>query len=116
MTIIENPEVYVGMQLERRQGLFIHQENFANKTLTKYNMTDSKIMKTPLAPSSTEDKKEAKDVNFRPDLSFAVNFESRSIEHPERQDIVNIKKLFVTFKEPRRWEFSTPKKKNKIHA
>jgi len=65
MTIIENSEVYVGMQLERRQeGLFIHQENFANKTLTKYNMTDCKIMKTSLTPSSTEDKKEAKDVNF----------------------------------------------------
>jgi Reverse transcriptase (RNA-dependent DNA polymerase). len=111
MTIIENPEVYVGMQLERRQeGIFIHQEKFANKIRAKYNMTDCKIMKTPLAPSSTEDKKEAKGVNFpyrkavgsllyfssrtRPDLSFAVNFESRSIEHPERQDIVNIKKTF----------------------
>ena len=67
-------------------------------------MTDCKIMKTPLAPRSTEDKKEAKDVNFpyrkavgsllyfssrtRPNLSFAVNFESRNVEHPERQDIV----------------------------
>jgi hypothetical protein len=53
------------MQLERRQeGLFMHQENFANKNLAKYNMTDCKIMKTRLAPSSTEDKKEAKGVNF----------------------------------------------------
>jgi len=109
MKIIENSEIYVGMQLEKRQeGLFIHQENFGNKTLAKYKMTDCKINKTPLTPSSTKDKKEAKDVNFpyrkavgsllyissrtRPDLSFAVNFESRSIEHPERQDIVNIKK------------------------
>ena len=48
MTVIENHEVYVGIQLERRQeGLFIHQENFVNKTLVKYNMTDCKIMKTP---------------------------------------------------------------------
>ena len=40
MTVIENPEVDVGMQLERRQeGFFIHQENFANKTLGKYNKT-----------------------------------------------------------------------------
>ena len=46
--IMKKPEVNVGMQLERRQeGLFIHQENFANKTLTKYNMADCKIMKTP---------------------------------------------------------------------
>ena len=53
------------MQLERRQeGLFMHQENFANKTLAKCNMTDCKIMKTPLAPSSTEDKMEAKVMNF----------------------------------------------------
>ena len=73
-------------------------------------MTDCNIMKTPLAPSSTEDKQEAKDVNFpyrkavgsllyfssrtRPDLSFPVNFESRSVEQPERQDIVNVKKTF----------------------
>jgi len=33
--IMKTPEVYVGMQLERRQGLFIHQENFVNKTLVK---------------------------------------------------------------------------------
>ena len=46
--IMKKPEIYVGMQLERRQeGLFIHQENFANKTLAKYNMTDCKIMKSP---------------------------------------------------------------------
>jgi len=44
--IMKKPEVYVGMHLERRQGLFIHQENFANKTLVKYIMTDCKIMKT----------------------------------------------------------------------
>ena len=38
MTITENPEVYVGMQLERRhKGLFIHQENFVNKTLANHD-------------------------------------------------------------------------------
>jgi hypothetical protein len=73
-------------------------------------MTDCKIMKIPLAPSSTENKNEAKDVKFphrkavgsllyfssrtRPNLSFAVNFESRSMKHPERQYIVNIKRTF----------------------
>ena len=46
--IMKTPEVYVGVQLERRQeGLFIRQENFTNKTLVKYNMTDCKIMKKP---------------------------------------------------------------------
>ena len=111
MTIIENPKVYVGMQLERRQeGLFIHEENFANKTLAKYNRPVFKVMKTPLAPSSTGDKKETKDANFkyskavgnllyfssrtRPVLSFAVNFENRSVENLERQDIVNTKRIF----------------------
>ena len=46
--IMKTPEVYVGMQLERiQEGLLVHQENFANKTLVKYNMTNCKIMKTP---------------------------------------------------------------------
>ena len=35
MTIIENLEVHVGMPLDIRQGLFIQQENFANKTLDR---------------------------------------------------------------------------------
>jgi hypothetical protein len=59
-----NPKVYLGIEIERKpDGIHISQTNYARQVLEKYNMQDSREMKTPMTaipPTSDKEKDEIK--------------------------------------------------------
>jgi len=111
ITVKKEPKSYLGIDITKSdKGISISQENYAKEVLKRYDMQNSKPMKTPIAPEdykTEEDKHSERHSNLkyrevvgsllylscktRADLSFAVNYESRSMENPQKQDFVNIK-------------------------
>lgn len=114
MTTNENPSIYLGMEIKKnKEGIFISQKNYAEQVLKKYNMVESKAVSTPLttASNSQEENEESDEKGktkfpyresvgsllymtnkTRPDMTYAVNFESRSMENPTRENVQNIKR------------------------
>jgi hypothetical protein len=110
MTFNEEPKCYLGIQLEKTEGgIILSQENYASKVLEKFSMENARPQETPITQDikmeeKDEDSKEDCDYNYRemvgsllylscktrPDLSFAVNYESRFMESPKRQDFLNV--------------------------
>lgn len=109
--ITENPTTFIGMEIkESNQGIKLTQTNYSKQVLERYGMTDCKPTNTPIAlPSSKEDHLEEeikKDYPYReaignllylsnktrPDLTLAVGLESRRVENPTNQDIMDVKR------------------------
>lgn len=102
---------FLGMEIEQRKdGIFLGQEGYANKLLKKFNMADCKMRSTPLIPKKKEEEEE--DGNLidptlyrslvgglmylsatRPDLMFSASYLSRYLKEPKSKHLTETKKV-----------------------
>ncbi|GAU32295.1 hypothetical protein TSUD_63120 [Trifolium subterraneum] len=103
---------FLGLQIKQQEdGIFISQEKYVNDLLKKYKMNESKIMSTPMHPSTSLDKDEkGKDVSekeyrgmigsllyltaSRPDIVFAVGLCARFQPSPKESHLIAVKRIF----------------------
>ena len=115
----------LGMRItrDRKEGeLWIDQENYINKILSRFNMEDCKSVLTPMDPNqklskemeskSAEEKEQMANVPYmeaigsilyvsqvsRPDISYAVNFLSRFSKNPGKAHWSAVKRLLRCLK------------------
>jgi hypothetical protein len=105
----ENPTMYLGMEIKiSTEGIWISQENYARKVLEKFNMQDCKDSPTPLVTNPSTESREYYESRFpyreavgslvhlstktRPDLAYAVNLKSRTLENPDITAIHTVKR------------------------
>jgi hypothetical protein len=110
ITKITSPKVYLGMEIERKpDGIHISQANYTSQMLEKYNMQESREMKTLMAVTPTMSDIEQNERRFpyreavgsllymtsetRPDMAFAVNVESHTLENPDKTAVQNVKRI-----------------------
>jgi hypothetical protein len=110
ITKITSPKIYLGMETERKpDGIHISQANYASQMLEKYNLQESREMKTPMAVIPTTSNIEQNEKRFpyreavesllymtsktRPDMAFAANVESRTLENPDKIAVQNVKRI-----------------------
>lgn len=108
--IYEKPTNYIGFEVTKsKEGILLHQKNYTEKLLKKYNMFDSKPASTPCTYDNKMTITTIDTLNFpyreliggllylstrsRPDISQAVNEASKKIENPSKEDIVSVKKI-----------------------
>ncbi|GAU36116.1 hypothetical protein TSUD_374770 [Trifolium subterraneum] len=102
----------LGLQIKQQEDeIFISQEKYVNDLLKKYKMKESKIMSTPMHPSTSLDKDEkGKDVSekeyrgmigsllyltaSRPDIVFAVGLCARFQTSPKESHLTAVKRIF----------------------
>lgn len=107
---VENT-TYLGFQIERTQDhkIFLHQESYINKILTKFNMQNSKPENSPISlTSGSEDLAPvSSDVPYREaigslmyaavgtrlDIAFATGKASRAVENPLVKDWQGVKRI-----------------------
>ena len=109
VTVAEKPKYYLGMEiLQKEDGVVLKQTNYAKKVAKKYGMENSRATSTPLSKVEPINKEEIEEKTFpyreavgsllyascktRPDLSFAVNYESRRVTDPTIEDVTNVKR------------------------
>ncbi|GAU46301.1 hypothetical protein TSUD_283270, partial [Trifolium subterraneum] len=103
---------FLGLQIKQQEdGIFISQEKYVNDLLKKYKMNESKIMSTPMHPSTSLDKDEkGKDVSekeyrgmigtllyltaSRPDIVFAVGLCARFQTSSKESHLTAVKRIF----------------------
>jgi len=107
--IEERPNTFLGMEIKRSdEGISLKQKNYTQQVLEQFGMNKSKSTDTPIAPSKviTEDNESEGKFPYRqaignllylsnktrPDITLAVNLESRHVEKPTTQDVVNVKR------------------------
>lgn len=108
--VYKKPTNYIGFEITRTtEGILLHQKNYTERLLRKYNMFDCKPSGTPSNTDKTAIRYGKDTSHFpyrelvggllylstrsRPDISQAVNEASKKLENPSRQDIVAIKKI-----------------------
>ena len=108
ITVVENPTLIMGVQIERNREkgwLLIHQRDYTAKLLAENNMTDCKGADTPIEPGAAKALMQLPQgepgprhvveayqalvgsliwlmTKTRPDLSFTVNFLCRFLKNP----------------------------------
>lgn len=109
ITVVNDPKTFVGLEIDKTEdGIFLHQTSYAERVLDRFNMSDTKGADTPMISGQDKLKHNAKDLKFpyrqavgsllylsnktRPDLAYAVGFESRNLENPSHEDIVRVKR------------------------
>ncbi|UYV79748.1 FHDC1 [Cordylochernes scorpioides] len=102
--ISNNPEMFVGMNIMNKdEGLILSQHDYIECVLKKYNMLDAKPVTTPIVEGAVkidpilENKSEAN--KTRPDVAYAVGYESRLMHEPTNQDIQNVKRTMRYLKQ-----------------
>jgi hypothetical protein len=103
-------------------GIRISQEHYINEMLSEFGFSDCKGIDTPIIQPKLQIKSEKLDsqipymeavgsLNYlatctRPDISYAVNRASRSMQAPTSEDWVNIKRIFRYLKKNKRfWDY-----------
>jgi len=114
MKNLGNLKYYLGIHFERDdQGIFLlHQKNYIESKLEKFNLTDSKPSHIPVDPGyqkRTEVQVEAKNkdiyrsaigalnylaTNSRPDISVGTSILSRHVNDPKESDWVEVKRIY----------------------
>ena len=107
MSVVDNPSSYVGYEMERTsQGLYLHQTSYVKKVVEKFHMRAAAVKRTPLTKPTENPKPFSSHFPYReavgsllyvatktrPDVAYAVNYESRFMEDPSVQDVINIKR------------------------
>ncbi|GJQ87710.1 hypothetical protein Trydic_g22081 [Trypoxylus dichotomus] len=109
MKIDKNLKTFVGIEIDKMEdGLMLKQENYIKNVLEKHRMRDSKPVETPIAGITKIADDEHDELRFpyrevvgsllyafcktRPDLAYAVNYESRFVENPKKLDVTNVKR------------------------
>lgn len=123
--ISKNTDSFIGMKIfENKNGIYMNQEVYTRNVIEKYNMGESKPADTPIVLNNEID--ESLDGVFpyreaigsllylstktRPDLSFAVGFESRNMERPTTTDVKNIKRTLRYLRKTESFGIVFPKK------
>lgn len=108
---------YLNLQIKRMANgsIYLHQENYTNRILERFNMRDCNQVTVPADPNTTLydlDNDEAVifpyreavgslmylTVSTRPDISFAVGLTSRFIEHPSKAHVNAVKRILKYIK------------------
>lgn len=110
MTYTENPETFLGIEITKtKDSIHLKQRENAENIIETFNMTEAKISPTPLLENNeikqndeqTKEKFPYREAighlmylsnKTRPDLTYAVNYESRSMENPNNKDLNNVKR------------------------
>lgn len=111
ITIDHAPKSYVGLEISNRKDeICISQKSYVAQVLQKFNMHESNGVDSPLIVDRTEREQEdhPSPINFpyreavgsllylstktRPDISFAVNYESRRLQNPTDRDVNYVKR------------------------
>lgn len=118
MTNLGEPRKFLGMQIERdrtTKRMFIHQQKFTESVLRRFNMTNAKVVNTPMVTRDAERKVNESEVNHeksglipyrqaigsllylsngtRPDITYAVNILSRKQSSFEEKDWRQVKRV-----------------------
>lgn len=111
VVIEDEPKSYLGFEIDiNDQGITITQSKYAEHVLQRYGMDQCRTVKTPLVtpPKSGKPSEEAPEdfpyreivgslqhlsCKTRPDITHAVNFVSRYMENPDKEDTVNVKRI-----------------------
>ena len=107
-----NLDYFLGMEITRCTdgSICIHQTNYANSIISKFNLLDAKELSTPIDRSHTiEQKLTTSDNQFpyrqavgnllflsqvtRPDIAFAVNYVSRFLNNPTSVHWTMVKRI-----------------------
>ncbi|KAJ1524577.1 hypothetical protein ONE63_011063 [Megalurothrips usitatus] len=112
ITVDERPKTYLGMEFKKiEEGILITQSSYVKKIISMYDMEGCQPKCTPISHQENPDKIkkiQQEDLPYqnavgsllylscktRPDISYAVNYESRFVKQPTYQDLVNIKRTF----------------------
>ncbi|GAU24551.1 hypothetical protein TSUD_148920 [Trifolium subterraneum] len=112
MSMMGELSFFLGLQIKQQEdGIFISQEKYVNDLLKKYKMNESKIMSTPMHPSTSLDKDEkGKDVfekeyrgmigsllyltASRPHIVFVVSLCARFQTSPKESHLTAVKRIF----------------------
>ncbi|GJQ88018.1 hypothetical protein Trydic_g12942 [Trypoxylus dichotomus] len=109
MKIDKNLKTFLGIEIDKMEdGFMLKQENYIKNILEKHRMRDSKPVETPIAGITKIADDEHDELRFpyrevvgsslyascktRPDLAYAVNYESRFVENPKKLDVANVKR------------------------
>lgn len=110
-------EMFLGLEIKKEEnGIHVSQEKYVKDMLKKYKMQDCNGTKTPIVASTKESIQDnAEEIKFpyreavgsliylstktRPDVSFAVNYESRSVEKPTQEDLTQVKRTMRYLKD-----------------
>ncbi|KAJ8879390.1 hypothetical protein PR048_019998 [Dryococelus australis] len=111
--ITDNPEIFVGFEIENARGFInIHQESYVDQLLKTYNMecTEPATIPAISGTDNSEDCNGMEGVNFpyretvgsllylsnrsRPDITYAVNMASRKVKNPTVHDVKKFKRIF----------------------
>ena len=107
---VNNLSCYIGMRIRKiGKNLYVDQANYAEQMLTRFNMWECKIVKTPIETGGdTNVSKIGTSLNYReavgslmylslvtrPDISFAVSYASRFLEDTKDCHICLVKRIF----------------------
>ncbi|KAK2442550.1 hypothetical protein QL285_013736 [Trifolium repens] len=112
MSMMGELRFFLGLQIKQlEEGIFISQEKYVKDLLKKYKMNESKIMSTPMHPSTSLDKDEkGKNVSekeyrgmigsllyltaSRPDIVFSVGLCARFQSAPKESHLTAVKRIF----------------------
>lgn len=111
ITKCEDVNRFLGMEIERSKGsLKISQKDYTDNVLKKFRMDEANVSKTPICDQTETSVSEVEcskqkfpyreavgsllycSNKTRPDVCFAVNYESRFLENPSDKDVANVKR------------------------
>lgn len=108
--INENPSSFLGLEIEKQENsIRLNQQNYSGKVLDTYGMNNAKPVDTPMLVNKEMNDEGSRTKSFpfreavgsllyltaktRPDLSYAVTYNSRNIQNPSDIDITNVKRI-----------------------
>lgn len=120
ITIEDELSNFIGIEIKTTEdGIEIKQEKYIENVLEKYDMTESKPMSTPIEIKQMMTNDQEKEQKFpyresvgsllyasnktRPDIAYAVGYESRFADKTKNQDIANVKRTLRYLNGTRDW-------------
>lgn len=110
ITINKNPSSFLGLEIEKQKdGIKLTQQSYTEKVLEIYGMSNAKSVNTPILANTEYNDGGNREEFFpfkeavgsllyltgktRPDLSFAVTYNSRHTQNPSNVDVINVKRI-----------------------
>lgn len=106
-------DYFLGLQIEAKDDYIkISQEAYAKRILERFNMANCKAVATPMTRGTETNEKGKADegrkfpyrqavgalmylmLGTRPDLAYSVGYLSRTLENPQEEDVIRLKRVF----------------------